>query len=180
MKIANAVAVLGILAGCAREPSVSRGPHDAVHRVAGTYTQYHRMNDLLQFSKTTRCMAPPPPEPRMSASRDESTHGRKLYYMFALDSRSYSSAKYRDQPVGQTIVKESWLPAKEGRSRGPLFIMMKTGEPDSDDGWIYATATPDGKTITAAGKLESCMECHRSKTRDRMFGMSPERETEGQ
>ena len=35
---------------------------------------------------------------------------------------------------------------------------------------FHATLTPDGKTVMAAGKIASCMECHESK-KDRLFGV---------
>ena len=76
-------------------------------------------------------------------------------------------------------MKESWAPASTSTAhrpvaaeKGPLFLMIKTGEPDSDAGWIYGTATPDGSTITAWGKLASCMECHQDAKHDRLFGVS--------
>lgn len=59
-------------------------------------------------------------------------------------------------------------------SKGPLFVMMKTGEidtPNTDRGWIYATLTPDGGEVTAAGLIASCMECHAEAPHDRLFGL---------
>jgi hypothetical protein len=45
--------------------------------------------------------------------------------------------------------------------------MLKSG-----GGWTYATVTPDGKEVTARGRLASSIECHESKsTHDRMFGL---------
>lgn len=54
-----------------------------------------------------------------------------------------------------------------------LFIMMKFDRetPDTDNGWVYATATPNGKRVTAAGRIESCMNCHHNAKRDRLFGL---------
>jgi hypothetical protein len=54
-----------------------------------------------------------------------------------------------------------------------LFIMLKLDPrtPDTDDGWVYATATPDGKKITSLGKIESCMKCHLQAKSDRLFGL---------
>ncbi|MCA9299186.1 MAG: hypothetical protein KDA28_08980, partial [Phycisphaerales bacterium] len=42
--------------------------------------------------------------------------------------------------------------------------------PDTDEGWVYATTTPDARTIVEAGRIESCIECHEQTTRDRMYG----------
>ena len=43
-----------------------------------------------------------------------------------------------------------------------LFIMLKLDSktPETDEGWVYATTTPDGQRVTAAGRIESCMNCH--------------------
>jgi len=54
-----------------------------------------------------------------------------------------------------------------------LFIMFKMDPktPDTDEGWVYGTVTPDGKKVTSAGKVESCMKCHQDASHDRLFGM---------
>jgi hypothetical protein len=54
-----------------------------------------------------------------------------------------------------------------------LFVMMKLDPktPGTDDGWVYATLTSDGKTLTSAGMIESCMKCHRETKTDRLFGI---------
>ncbi len=55
-----------------------------------------------------------------------------------------------------------------------LFIMYKM-EPTTagtDRGWVYGTVTPDGKTVTSAGKVASCMKCHLKAPGDRVFGLS--------
>jgi cytochrome c553 len=147
------------LSGCSSE--------DTVRSAAGAYASYGRVDDALRAALTD-CKVPAPAPPRQSASRDEATHGRKEYYLFAKDRVAYLQAKDTDQPEGQVVVKESWIPGTP-RVRGPLFLMVKSG-----GDWIYATATPDGKEITASGKLASCTSCHESeRTRDRMFGLPP-------
>jgi hypothetical protein len=57
--------------------------------------------------------------------------------------------------------------------QGDLFIMFKTAadKEGSDHGWVYGTVTPDGKTVTSAGRVESCMKCHQSAKHDRLFGL---------
>ncbi|MCB9856831.1 MAG: hypothetical protein H6818_14210 [Phycisphaerales bacterium] len=56
--------------------------------------------------------------------------------------------------------------------KGPLFIMHYLGKdaPQTDDGWIYATLTPDGGEITAIGLLDPCMKCHQDAPHGRLFG----------
>lgn len=60
---------------------------------------------------------------------------------------------------------------KTGQPSG-LFIMVKLvpSHASTDDGWIYATTSPDGKSITSSGVIASCVECHRETTRDRLYG----------
>ena len=47
--------------------------------------------------------------------------------------------------------------------------------PDTDEGWVYGTVTPDGKKVTSAGKVESCMKCHQRAPHDRLFGLPTDR-----
>jgi hypothetical protein len=57
--------------------------------------------------------------------------------------------------------------------RAPLFVMLKLdpATKGTDEGWVYATLTPNAKTILQSGRIESCMECHvGTKTHDRLFG----------
>lgn len=53
-----------------------------------------------------------------------------------------------------------------------LFVMFKVdpATPNTDNGWVYGTVTPDGKTVTSAGRVESCMGCHQDAKNDRLFG----------
>jgi hypothetical protein len=59
--------------------------------------------------------------------------------------------------------------------KGPLFVMLKLAPetPGSDDGWVYGTVTADGKTVTSAGRVASCMKCHEAR-KDRLFGLRAE------
>lgn len=55
-----------------------------------------------------------------------------------------------------------------------LFVMTKIGAPDTpgtDLGWIYGTLTPDGQTVTSAGRVERCMSCHEHADHERLFGL---------
>lgn len=55
-----------------------------------------------------------------------------------------------------------------------LFVMMKV-DPETDGtdaGWVYGTLSADGKQVTAAGKVESCMKCHQDAKHDRLFGLA--------
>jgi hypothetical protein len=52
-----------------------------------------------------------------------------------------------------------------------LFVMFRRGDandPTTDDGWLYATTSFDGKTIYSNGPVGSCMACH-DKSADRLL-----------
>ena len=54
-----------------------------------------------------------------------------------------------------------------------LYIMFKLdpSTPETDEGWVYATITPDGQ-VTSAGRVGSCMGCHEtSATHERLYGV---------
>jgi hypothetical protein len=55
-----------------------------------------------------------------------------------------------------------------------LFVMAKLGAadlPGTDAGWIYGTLTPDGQTLTSAGRVQRCMDCHEAAPHERLFGL---------
>ena len=79
-----------------------------------------------------------------------------------------------------TVVEEQYLPyaRKDGKlyhaaKQGDLFIMYKMdpATPGTDQGWVYGTVTADGKKVTSAGRVESCMKCHQQAPYDRLFGL---------
>ena len=116
------------------------------------------------------------------------------------DGRSYISFPGKRSPVGQAIVKQSWVPEevtakskrsvqglpqeilkRDGRSyraarKGELFIMYKLDPrtPGTDEGWVYGTVTADGKKVTSAGLVTSCVNCHQDAPHDRLFGLAKE------
>jgi hypothetical protein len=87
-------------------------------------------------------------------------------------------------PVGQVLVKEAWVPepmkdkgeAPKAKEKAGLFIMFKLDPetPDTDEGWVYGTVTADGRTVTSAGRVGSCMGCHKKAPHDRLFGLPKE------
>lgn len=144
------------------------------------------------------CVAPPDV---FSKSQDEATHGRKMYYLYAVQADVYlalandAEKAVAETPLGQALVKETWIPTPVEklteaerasytpvrgpdmreyvfRERGPVFVMLKAGGDHewTDDGWVYATLSADGSTVSASGRLESCMKCHVDAPHDRLFG----------
>jgi len=78
------------------------------------------------------------------------------------------------------LVRDTFLPyaRKDGRwykaaRQADLFIMYKLdpATAGTDNGWVYGTVTADGKQVTSAGKVASCMKCHQKATSDRLFGL---------
>lgn len=61
---------------------------------------------------------------------------------------------------------------KTGEPAG-LFIMFKLDPetPGTDEGWVYAATSPDGMLVLDAGRMESCMNCHKRAANDRLFGL---------
>jgi hypothetical protein len=179
MRIASVLGGMILIGGCASAPPPAPATvqDPRLLELARSYAKYGRVDDVARRAPTS-CEAPAQRPPRLSSSRDLETHGRKLAFLFAKNREAYLHVRELAQPAGQVIVKEAWVPAATSTmldpvtgEKGPLFIMFKTGEPDSDEGWIYATLTPDGKTVTASGKIASCMECHQSAPHDRLFGL---------
>lgn len=94
----------------------------------------------------------------------------------------------------QAIVKASFAPTTKQAEANPgigsvksadgtvtyagaprdLFIMYKPklGSRTTDQGWLYGTVTADGKTVTSAGLVGSCMGCHEKAPHGRLFGSS--------
>jgi hypothetical protein len=210
----------------AADPVVNDKPfHDRLLKIARYYPAYGRIDDEFRWAPWL-CREPLPGRPTPSRSKDEGTHGQKLYSLFARDRDAYLTGA---SASGQVIVKESWVPEvlpgkpkialftpgqpikeavgkvpedlapprralsgggfdhfvpyveKEGKwyraaRRANLFVMMKLDPktPGTDEGWVYGTVTADGKTVTSAGRVASCMKCHEPK-KDRLFGIGAEK-----
>ncbi len=96
--------------------------------------------------------------------------------------------------VEQALVKVSYEPTEEpgnprmmfppapatfqGKKYYPgeqkdLFIMYRPSDKSvaTDAGWLYGTVSPDGKTVTSAGFVKNCMDCHEDAPHGRQFGV---------
>ena len=133
----------------------------------------------------------PSPKLMISQSSDQDTHGKKLYYLYVKYKEKYlqisdpmaklsRDSRVETSPVGQVLIKDSFFHNKSAKDsvlepgkRYAYFVMtkLKPETPETDKGWIYATVEPDGKTISAVGKIESCMNCHKEANHDRLFGI---------
>ena len=92
-----------------------------------------------------------------------------------------ASFKPTPAPGGGGIDADHFYPYAKGADGGlfhaselaGLYIMFKLdpSTPETDEGWVYATVTPDGQ-VTSAGRVASCMGCHEtSATHERLFGV---------
>lgn len=173
--------------------------HARLLEIAAEYSKYGKIDSQSRLAPAL-CMMPPPRTSfpiQLSKSKDVSTHGQKLYYLYARDRMAYVN---NPDVEGQVVVKESWsqlsaeeVKVKQGKKNGGeslkhpvvldtndligpksgLFIMFRSDSktPDTDEGWIYGTVTADGKVVTSAGRVQSCMECHASAPYGRLFGL---------
>ena len=173
-------------------------PHDATRNdsrfekrlleIASEYREQYALDvDGIQWAPEF-CLPPPISISDVTSDR---AHGQKLYYLFVKRLASYADAAKKSQPVGQAIVKQSWVPReakgddtvttayveRDGKKYVPdrpadLFVMFKEAPETrgTDRGWIYGTVTPDLKQVTSVGRIASCMECHEQAQPDRVFG----------
>jgi hypothetical protein len=197
----------------ASESDVNRQFDERLREIAGEYQKWSCVTPMAKRAPALcRAVTARDYTPERSRSGDLATHGSKLYYLYVRMRDSYYSvhvnaddafqgSQSNTSPVGQALVKESWVPvevdggtydgiagtqpqegmiitAADGKryrldSAGPLFIMFKMDAvtPGTDQGWVYGTVMPDRKTITSRGRVASCMECHAEGTQDRLFGL---------
>jgi hypothetical protein len=168
--------------------------------IADEYLSWGRVDDELRWAPSL-CRQPLPGIARQSTSDDSSTHGQKLYSVFAKNWSAYPNGPHD----GQVVVKQSWTveeatgtfnpgmappPNNDGDhfypyAKGPdgglfhagapagLFIMFRLDPttPETDEGWVYATVSPEGR-VTSGGRVAACMNCHEtSATHERLFGV---------
>lgn len=158
--------------------------HKALLKAAAEYKNYGEVDENFQVAPFL-CAAPSitsrtNSSPKISVSGDSSTHGQKIYRLYAKNKLAYK--RLDDPESANTIVKESWVPKKELSSVGAhlspdklyaLFIMTKldSSTPGTDKGWVYGTVSADGKTVTSSGRVQSCMGCHQDAPYGRLFGL---------
>ncbi|MBX9737222.1 MAG: cytochrome P460 family protein [Phycisphaerales bacterium] len=164
-------------------------------RIAQDYRKLNKLTDGPEPAPGLCGLPMSPSDAVMSNSRDDSTHGRKVYHMYANGTSRYSKLfsywnwKLEPDdlpfPVGTIVVKEAFKPRQDDEQGWPiskpralgefigLFVMFKVDEKSArtDEGWVYATVDRDLKTITSIGVIESCAGCHRQSETDRMIGL---------
>jgi hypothetical protein len=169
--------------------------------IAAEYMTWGRVDDQVRWAPGL-CAAPLPGVAYPSTSDDPTTHGQKLYSLFAKNWAAYPNGPHD----GQAVVKQSWkveqvdsgwmpkvtyptsydadhfYPYAKGPDGGVfhatepagLFVMFKLdpSTPETDEGWVYATVSTEGR-VTSAGRVSNCLNCHETgATHERLFGIS--------
>jgi hypothetical protein len=109
-----------------RSTSAEEPFHKDLLKVAAEYKAWGRVDDELRWAPGF-CRIPQPGRVYVSASKDERTHGQKLYSVFARKRDEYVHLTItKTAAIGQTIVKQSWL---------PMEITDSKDKPDELKGW---------------------------------------------
>jgi hypothetical protein len=130
---------------------------DKLLEAAKTYEQFGRVDNMHHWAPF-QCELPSPGKVAFSASKDEGTHGRKLYSLFASDRNAYVHLREKgDAPFGQTIVKESWLPeeTKAPESNKPEIKKIEGKSKDGREMFdhFFPYVQKDGKWFKASKKV---------------------------
>jgi hypothetical protein len=180
------------------KPAVDPALAKEIEDVARDYVSWGRIDDAMRWAPYD-CLMPPPARPRMSASADATTHGQKLYSVFAKMHEGYRNPSIT-LAEGQIVVKESWTPERMTEPPPPMHDMKLYAENDhfypfvqKDGEWYRAArkaglyvmmkkkASPDTDegwvygtitadgVVTSAGRVESCATCHAKATHERLF-----------
>jgi hypothetical protein len=114
--------------------------------IARDYQSYGRLDSVARWGNAlcipiTACTFSGEPtlvRPRFSESGDAGTHGRKLYSLFVRDASAYRDTVLggMSSPVGQEVVKESWLPEEVADRKEPdetVVRTVRTGDLETKD-----------------------------------------------
>jgi hypothetical protein len=113
--------------------------------IAATYLSWGRVDDELRWAPTL-CRQPLPGIARASNSDDPTTHGQKLYSVFAKNWASYPNGPHD----GQAVVKQSWkIEAVADVDGGFKPGALPAPNDDGDHFYPYAKG-PDGTIYRAA------------------------------
>ena len=116
-------------------------------QIASDYTAWGRVDDELRWAPTL-CRIPLPGIARLSESNDATTHGQKLYSVFAKNHDAYPDGPQ----TGQVVVKQSWtaeLVSTGGDYRS--FLDSAKFPPDAGDHFFGYASTDSG--IYRAGEF---------------------------
>jgi len=112
--------------------------------IAAAYTAWGRVDDELRWAPFL-CRIPLPGITRPSESNDPSTHGQKLYSVFAKNHAAYPDGPQTDQ----VVVKQSWTAELVTTPDAAFAPASERFSPDAGD-HFYAYAKGDGGVYRAA------------------------------
>jgi hypothetical protein len=156
--LAWVVTLLAVPTGPAA-PQPAPGPFDArLKEIAAEYVRWGRVDHDARWGPEF-CRAPIPAMARFSESGDAKSHGRKLYSLFARERPAYVNAARKATPIGQAIVKESWVPEEvpdDGRDLREKAIHDQKAAGDSKAlaEKFVPFARRDGKLFKAAKQAD--------------------------
>jgi hypothetical protein len=113
--------------------------------IASDYVAWGRVDDELRWAPWL-CRIPYPGIARPSQSDDESTHGRKLYSVFAKNHDAYPNGPHD----GQVVVKQSWIPEMVGYPDAGVPPNSFTTDAGIDADHFYPYAKSDAGFFRAA------------------------------
>ena len=111
--------------------------------IATDYKAWGRVDDELRWAPFL-CRIPLPGIARVSASDDATTHGQKLYSVFAKNHSAYPDGPHADQ----VVVKESWIPELVSDAGADFSPDNPRLPPDAGD-HFYGFAKGDGGVYRA-------------------------------
>ncbi|MCY3002607.1 MAG: hypothetical protein NTV21_12465 [Planctomycetota bacterium] len=174
-------------------PPDERAMREQVQRIARDFPTWGELNTALRVAPTDCRMPRVVNHGSLTASFAESgPHSTKLYRLYARDPAAYRGVESGASQEGQVLVKQAfvaepfemsgpgdlppdtvWTPHgtfRAGEAAG-LFVMQRgTGGVSGESAWTYATVASTGE-ITALGRLETCIRCHRDAPYDGLFGL---------
>jgi len=193
------VPVFAAVVAChASPPSAPAASDDAlayqqVKRIERDYPTWGALDTSLRVAPTDCRMPRVVGNGELTASVAETgAHAQKLYKLYARDPAAYRGVESGASQRGQVVVKEAFAaepcapaPAGEaaadsvttaaGRFRAGkpagLFMMLRGADDEVGEGaWQYATVDPAG-VITALGRIDACIRCHRDAPHGGLFGL---------
>ena len=126
---------------------------DEVRSVIATYESWGRVDDEMRFAPWL-CRMPMAASARFSESEHASTHGQKLYTLYAMDPVSYGAERSAmGEPtklsgLSQVVVKEAFAPVQLADDGSPAWNPHGVGEhrlrPAEKDGRRFAAGERKG------------------------------------
>lgn len=151
--------------------AASRSDDDATH---GRKLYYLFARDLMSYLGTGPGLGPNAgsPTPIGQVLVKEGWHP-VLRSDIQPDDRGFLPLPPDVDPAHIASMDGTWY---ERGEKADLFVMYRLARdtPGTDQGWVYGVVRPaglSGPEVLASGLIESCINCHRWATSDRMLGM---------